>query len=36
MHYVGDATVEPRGATNPQIAGYNFSAARPGDVVLWE
>lgn len=36
MHYVGDATVAPQGANNPQISGYNFSNAQPGDVVLWE
>ena len=36
MHFVGDATVEPTGATDPRISDYNFRNARPGDVVLWE
>lgn len=34
MHFVGDATVEITGANNPQIEGYNFAQAKPGDVIL--
>ena len=36
MHFIGDANVPPVGGVNPQIAGYNFGQAQPGDVVLWE
>lgn len=36
MHFIGDATVEPRGGTDPRVAEYNFANAKPGDVVLWE
>lgn len=36
MHFIGDATVEPTGATDPRISDYNFRYAQPGDVVLWE
>lgn len=38
MHYIGEATVEIRNgsAVNPQIDGYNFSKAQPGDVVVFD
>lgn len=38
MHYIGEATVEIRNgsAVNPQIDGYNFSRAQPGDVVVFD
>ena len=38
MHYIGDATVTitPNSGVNPQIDGYNFSKAQPGDVVLYD
>jgi hypothetical protein len=25
MHFVGEATVEPRGNTDPKVSDYNFS-----------
>lgn len=36
MHFIGEATVEPRGNADPRIPEYTFSRAQPGDVVLWE
>ena len=36
MHFIGEATVEPRGNTDPRVPDYIFAQARPGDVVLWE
>ena len=36
MHFIGDATVPITGAVDPQIVDYDFSKARPGDVVLYE
>ena len=40
MHYIGEATVDMTNSNgksiNPQIAGYNFSQAKPGDVVTFE
>lgn len=37
MHYRGEATVEitNNSAVNPQINGYNFSQAEPGDVIIY-
>lgn len=37
MHYRGEATVEivNNSAVNPQINGYNFSQAEPGDVIVY-
>ena len=37
MHFIGEATVEitNNSAVNPRIQGYNFSAAQPGDVILF-
>ena len=36
MHFVGEATVVivPNTNVNPQINGYNFANAQPGDVIL--
>lgn len=36
MHFIGEATVPVRAntRTNPQIQGYNFGQAQPGDVIL--
>lgn len=38
MHYIGEATVaidlSVNAAVDPRISGYNFSQARPGDVIL--
>ena len=40
MHYIGEATVDMSNSNNksinPQINGYNFSQAKPGDVVIFE
>lgn len=38
MHFIGEATVVIRNnsSINPNIAGYIFSRARPGDVILYE
>ena len=37
MHFIGEATVEitNNSSVNPRIQGYNFSAAQPGDVILF-
>ena len=37
MHFIGEATVEitNNSTVNPRIQGYNFSAAQPGDVILF-
>lgn len=36
MHFIGEATVIilPNSAVNPQIGGYDFGQAEPGDVIL--
>lgn len=38
MHFIGDAgvTIRENSAVNPNINGYDFSKAQPGDVVLSE
>ena len=38
MHYVGDATVviNNNSTVDPRISGYDFSNAKPGDVILYE
>lgn len=36
MHFIGEASVEPKGRTNPRVPDYNFSQAQPGDVVLYD
>ena len=38
MHFIGDATVviQPNSAVDPRISDYNFSAAQPGDVILYD
>ena len=39
MHFIGEATVDinlsVNAAINPQISGYNFANAQPGDVILY-
>lgn len=38
MHFVGEATTEiiPNSSTDPLISNYDFSAAHPGDVIIYE
>ena len=38
MHFIGEATVVIRNNSNvnPNIIGYNFTRAQPGDVILYE
>lgn len=38
MHFIGDATViiNNNSSVDPQINGYNFSNAQPGDVILYD
>lgn len=40
MHYIGEATIDMSAPTsrtaNPQIAGYDFKNAQPGDVVTFD
>ena len=36
MHFIGEATVAITGAVDPQIGGYVFANAQPGDVILWD
>jgi hypothetical protein len=38
MHFIGDATVviQPNSAVDPRIPDYNFGAAQPGDVILYD
>lgn len=38
MHFVGEAMVaiNPNSAIDPHIQGYDFSAAQPGDVILFD
>ena len=38
MHFIGEAMVviNPNSAVDPRIQGYDFSAAQPGDVILYQ
>ena len=38
MHFIGEASVviTPNSGVNPNIGGYDFSQAQPGDVVLYD
>lgn len=38
MHFIGDATVviNNNSSVNPNITGYDFSKAQPGDVILYD
>jgi len=38
MHFIGEAnvTITENSRVNPQISGYNFRMAAPGDVILFD